>query len=104
MKGYTRMVKEMLEQCYKDSKLSINEVTKNNGLKLMGITIMDNKSNIAPTIYLNDYYKQYQTGKLCRIYVMPLRIYMKKIRVLRILMSAVLRTLIQSNRKFALNW
>jgi len=103
MKGYTRMVKEMLEQCYKDSKLRINEVTKNNCLKLMGITIMDNKS-IATTIYINDYYKQYQTGKLCRIYVMPLRIYMKKIRVLRILMSAVLLTLMQSNRKFALNW
>ena len=42
--------------------VKINEVTKNNGVVLTGLTIMENGSNIAPNIYLDGYYEMYQSG------------------------------------------
>ncbi len=37
--------------------VTINRVVKNNNLILDGLVIKDNRTNIAPTIYLNYYYK-----------------------------------------------
>ncbi len=41
----------------------INEVMKNNGVVLSGITMMQDDSNISPTIYLNDFYQAYESGR-----------------------------------------
>lgn len=43
--------------------VTLNKVTKNNGLVLTGLVVMENDKNIAPTIYLNDLYKDYKSGK-----------------------------------------
>jgi len=41
------------------AQVSLKTVTKNNNIKLDGITIQMDGENISPTIYLNDYYKRY---------------------------------------------
>lgn len=41
----------------------LNSVTKNNNQKLDAITIMGEGSHIAPNIYLNQYYEEYQSGR-----------------------------------------
>lgn len=43
--------------------VSINHVIKNNGCELDGLVIMEKGRHISPTIYLNGYYQQYQSGK-----------------------------------------
>lgn len=44
-------------------QIRLNDVRKNNGIILKGITVVENDNNIAPTIYLNNYYKDYVDGK-----------------------------------------
>lgn len=44
-------------------RIKLNEVRKNNGVMLTGITVAENDSNISPTIYLNNYYQDYVNGK-----------------------------------------
>ena len=46
-----------------DLKIVLQDVTKNNDIHLDGLTILTPKCNIAPTIYLNYYFNQYQKGK-----------------------------------------
>lgn len=41
----------------------LNDVKKNNGVVLRGITLMQDDSNISPTIYLNTYYDAYENGQ-----------------------------------------
>jgi hypothetical protein len=38
----------------------IKQVRKNNGLKLDGLVIISEETNMSPTIYLNGYYEQYK--------------------------------------------
>ena len=38
-------------------------MTKNNGLKLQGITVLPEGENIAPTIYLESFYDKYEDGE-----------------------------------------
>ena len=51
-------VPEMAE----DHTATINEVTKNNGMELIGLVIKSEDSQIAPTIYLNQFYDKFQDG------------------------------------------
>lgn len=46
-----------------DVKVTLQEVRKNNGIRLQGIMIMPKKSNVAPTIYLESFYDEYKEGK-----------------------------------------
>lgn len=46
----------------KNFDVTLHQVTKNNGLKLDGLTIKEISTNIAPTIYLNAFYKKYVNG------------------------------------------
>lgn len=48
---------------YDIDEISVNKVTKNNGLVLTGITIREEGKNIAPNIYLDGYYQQYLAGE-----------------------------------------
>lgn len=48
----------------KDYDVRLQNVQKNNGLVLTGVTIMDGESNISPTIYLNDYFNKYSNGEM----------------------------------------
>lgn len=42
--------------------LHIHTALKNNGVERVGLTIIDERINISPTIYLEEYYKQFQNG------------------------------------------
>lgn len=44
-------------------EISVNQVNKNNGLQLTGLTIREEHTNIAPTIYLDGYFKDYENGR-----------------------------------------
>lgn len=65
------VIKGMLEQRYGDRfHVTVCEVGKNNGVKLTGVTIREEGFNIAPNIYLDDYFEEYRSGKtvddICR--------------------------------------
>ena len=51
----------------------INEVTKNNGVVLSGITMLQDDNNISPTIYLNQYYEAYEIDKRSDLFHMLTR-------------------------------
>lgn len=46
-----------------DYQLLVQKVPKNNGRVLDGLSICQKGKNIAPTIYLNSYFEQYQAGR-----------------------------------------
>ena len=71
MEAFAGTVKTAMEVTYgEDYKVSVQEVKKNNGLVLTGLTILKKDCNIAPTIYLNQVFEQYQDGRsmesICR--------------------------------------
>lgn len=61
---FTETIKEKLEEHYRDAKVEHHQVYKNNGVLLQGICVLLKDTNIAPTIYINDFYREYQEGKV----------------------------------------
>lgn len=55
-------IKDFLPEKFEDSEVSIHAVTKNNEI-LDGLTVTSPDSNMAPTIYLNDFYEHYENGR-----------------------------------------
>lgn len=45
------------------ARVSLNNILKNNAVVLSGLTIMENGRNIAPTIYLDELYHQFEQGR-----------------------------------------
>ncbi len=43
--------------------VSVNDVRKNNGICLQGLSIHGTEQKIVPTIYLNGYYREFRNGK-----------------------------------------
>lgn len=62
MDVFTTTIIEALKKVYTDADVTVNEVTKNNGLTLSGLTIKTQESNLAPTIYLNGMFEQHLNG------------------------------------------
>ena len=65
MKDFDKFTNELinkLESQLDGVTVSVQDVTKNNGLKLCGLQIR-NECNVAPVIYINDFYEQYKVGK-----------------------------------------
>ena len=63
MDVFAATVKEAVEASLgKGYQVSINEVLKNNNTHLTGLTIRTDKSNVAPTIYLEGYFERYKAG------------------------------------------
>lgn len=64
--GFEEFKNKMLEASNKyfkeGTRAVINQVTKNNGVQLHGLTIMEDGCNIAPTIYLDGLYESYREG------------------------------------------
>lgn len=56
-------IKDYLPAKYEDSYVEVKEVIKNNNTVLDGLVVTSPDSNVSPTIYLNDYYEQYKSGK-----------------------------------------
>lgn len=62
--NFAEMVKAEVEKTIGSNfQIKLNDVRKNNGIVLKGITVVENDNNIAPTIYLDEYYKDYINGK-----------------------------------------
>lgn len=57
-----RVLKDHLPEELSSATIRTNDVTKNNGLVLHGVTVQPEGSNIAPTIYLDGYFKEYEDG------------------------------------------
>ena len=56
-------VKRFLPEKYDNAEITLQEVTKNNDQQLTGLMIKMEDTNIAPNIYLEGYFEQYQDGK-----------------------------------------
>lgn len=54
---------KMQERMGEEVQIRIQQVVKNNNIILDGLCISEKDDTIAPTIYLNDYYHQYQEGR-----------------------------------------
>lgn len=62
--NFTTLVKNEVEKrAGENYQVKLNDVMKNNGVMLRGITLMQDDSNISPTIYLNPYYDAYENGE-----------------------------------------
>ena len=61
--NFTTLVqREVEKRAGENYRVKLNDVMKNNGEVLRGITLMQDDSNISPTIYLNPYYDAYENG------------------------------------------
>jgi len=67
--NYENFIKEIKEQVlsylpesYEKSNVAINHVIKNNGIAIDGLSILKPNQNICPTIYLNDFFIDYEAG------------------------------------------
>jgi len=56
-------IREFLPESFANASVELQSVVKNNDLKLTGLTIRSANSNISPTIYLEQFYDEYQSGK-----------------------------------------
>ena len=62
-KNVAENIKDYLPEQYQDATVTIQEVTKSNDITLSGLMIRTEDNNIAPNIYLENYYEQYEDGK-----------------------------------------
>ena len=61
--NFTTLVqREVEKRAGENYRVKLNDVMKNNGVVLRGITLMQDDRNISPTIYLNPYYDAYENG------------------------------------------
>ncbi|MDD2972801.1 MAG: DUF5688 family protein [Lachnospiraceae bacterium] len=64
IKEYSEKMKKAVQNYYGEKvTVILNEVTKNNGIILQGISIRETDRNISPTIYLNRFYEEYEEGE-----------------------------------------
>ena len=60
---FLETVTSQLQEALGDSyQFMLRPLPKNNGVTLDGLTIQSPDCSVAPTIYLNPYYEQYQRG------------------------------------------
>ena len=55
-------IREFLPESFATADVSLQMVRKNNDLQLTGLTIKSAGSNICPTIYLEKFYEDYESG------------------------------------------
>lgn len=68
--NFTAMVRDEVEKRTGDCfRVRLNDVRKNNGVVLRGLTVMQDDSNISPTIYLNSYFEEYVNGRVTLVNV-----------------------------------
>lgn len=54
--------KNVQTQLGKEVGVELHQITKNNDVQLDGLSIVETTKSISPTIYLNDYFQEYQCG------------------------------------------
>lgn len=77
LRKFAKQVQTMVSESLGDSyKVRLQEVQKNNNVRLQGLIILQAAQSISPTIYLDNFYEAYQRGsalediveKILRIY------------------------------------
>ena len=56
-------IKDYLPAKFEESDVEVRQVLKNNDTVLDGLTIQDPDTNVAPTIYMNQFFEEYQNGR-----------------------------------------
>lgn len=60
---FLEKVRNLIEDKVGDHfSVRLQSVTKNNGKRLDGLVLSEKKNSVSPTIYLNPYYEEYQSG------------------------------------------
>lgn len=63
MKEFAEKVRCKTEQLLgEEYKVTLQEVQKNNGVRLQGLLIMAKRNNVSPTIYLDHFLEAYESG------------------------------------------
>ena len=62
-KAVAGQIREFLPERFSDADVELKVVTKNNNVKLTGLTIKSVESRVAPTIYLEQFYENYRDGE-----------------------------------------
>lgn len=57
------ILEKMQKEMEGEAEVSLREITKNNGVVLTGLTFTKKEINISPTIYLEEFYREYTDGK-----------------------------------------
>lgn len=57
------ILQKMQEYMDGEAEISLRDITKNNGVVLTGLTFVQKNINISPTIYLEEFYKEYKEGR-----------------------------------------
>ena len=60
---FAEAIKVGFEEAHPECSVMVHKVTKNNDLVLTGISIRSREVNIAPAIYMDDYYNDYKNGR-----------------------------------------
>ena len=63
MDAFASAIKQRMEQAHPSADVEIHKAAKTNNLALTGVAIHEKGRNIAPNIYLEDFFKEYQAGK-----------------------------------------
>lgn len=58
-----QIMEKTREYFHEKVKVSLREVTKNNGIVLTGLTLSQKNINISPTIYLEEFYQEFCQGR-----------------------------------------
>lgn len=62
---FLEYVKKSIQDFYGPSvNVTVHSVTKNNGVSMEGLSVMEKGKNISPTIYLNSYFEEYRHGRV----------------------------------------
>ncbi len=84
MKGYEIFIEELTENIRRffgeGYKVEVHSVTKNNSVILRGMNICKTENNLSPTIYLEEFYKEYEEGKSMSRIVMDIYALYEKIK------------------------
>ena len=71
-----KLQKELSEHFGDSYRITVTKTEKNNGAVRYGMTISNGETNLSPTVYVEELYRQYTEGKpLCEIMGEVLRIY-----------------------------
>ena len=61
---FVENIREMVAAfCGENTKVMITQVKKNNGVNKTGLMMKNKNSNMAPTVYLEEFYQEYKMGK-----------------------------------------
>lgn len=58
IESFSETVRDLVQVERPESEVMVNIINKNNGVKLHGLTILNYDSNVAPTLYMENYFEE----------------------------------------------